>query len=150
MITNQLLSNFKTIVANRLLQEWQAYGKIIIAVDFDDTIYKWKIGDTEVINFVTHVLKEAKSVGALIVIFTACNPDRFDFIKEYCKQIGLEVDSINSNPINLPYGNNGSKIYYNILIDDRAGFSEAITLLYDTIYKYKGQKATERTFNQIF
>ena len=40
MITNQLLSNFKTIVANRLLQEWQAYGKIIIAVDFDDTIYK--------------------------------------------------------------------------------------------------------------
>ena len=41
---------------------------------------------------------------------------------------GIVLDSINKNPIPMPYGNHG-KIYYNILLDDRAGLGQA----YDTL-----------------
>lgn len=31
----------------RLIQEWEQYGKIIIAVDFDDTISPFRYNDVE-------------------------------------------------------------------------------------------------------
>jgi hypothetical protein len=55
--------------------------------------------------------------------------DRFVFIQEYCKEIGVEIDCINTNPIPLKYGNNGCKIFYNILLDDRAGLGQALETL---------------------
>jgi hypothetical protein len=44
----------------------------------------------------------------------------------------ITIASINENPIDLPFGNNG-KIYYNILLDDRAGLGQALDTLNKTI-----------------
>lgn len=126
---------------NRLEQEWREHGKIIIAVDYDDTISPWKMTE---FNFdrVIDILIKAKQTGAYIVIFSACSPDRFPEIKEYCLSKGLEIDSINENPIPLPYGQH-KKIYANIFIDDRAGLNESLNILEFAMYKIKGSKKVE-------
>lgn len=121
----------------RLEKEWDQYGKIIIACDYDDTISPWKLegfDPTRVIN----VLKTAKETGAYIVIFTACKEDRYQEIIDYCKGHGIDVDSINATPIDLPYGNN-SKIYANIFIDDRAGLNESLAILEMAMYRIRGK-----------
>jgi thiol-disulfide isomerase/thioredoxin len=125
---------------DRLEKEWREHGKIIIAVDFDDTISPWGMKD---FNFdrVIDLLIRAKETGAYIVIFSACSPERFGEITEYCKLKGLEIDSINENPIPLPYGQH-KKIYANIFIDDRAGLNESLNILEFAMYKIRGSKKT--------
>lgn len=134
----------------RLLNEWKQHGKIIIAVDFDDTIIGWgmyKDEDKKEFQKRIDLLHNCKSTGAYIVIHTVCNSDRHDFITKYCKDAGLEIDGINTNPIDLPYGKHG-KIYANIYLDDRAGINEATWLLESTLYKYRGYLQETTTSQQ--
>ena len=128
---------------NRLFEEWNQHGKIIIAVDYDDTISPWKNADQSDCDDVIERLKQAQVTGAHIVIWTACNKDRYDEIKRYCAGKGLFVDSINANPVNLPYGNNG-KIYANVYVDDRAGINEALLVLEKAMYMIRGSKEAEK------
>jgi hypothetical protein len=124
----------------RLFDEWVQHGKIIIAVDYDDTISPWKwnsVDDQEDMAYVIELLKKCKYTGAYVVVWSACNPDRFDEIRGYCKDKGLEIDSINQNPIDLPYGKD-KKIYANIYLDDRAGLKEALAILETTMYQVRG------------
>lgn len=123
---------------DRLLDEWRVHGKIIIAIDYDDTISHWKLGDFNPERIIS-VLKTAKETGAYLVIFTACNPDRYSEIKAYCNSIGLDIDSFNENPINLPWGNE-KKIYANIFLDDRAGINEALNILEMAMYRIRGER----------
>src|SRR3990167_5383617 len=91
----------------RLTAEWNKYGKIVVAVDFDDTIYPWahkSEEDLKQMDDIVSLLKKVKETGAYITIWSACTSDRFPEIQEYCKSKGLEVDTINQNPIDLPYG----------------------------------------------
>jgi hypothetical protein len=124
----------------RLENEWMTHGKIIIACDFDDTISPWRMHNAD-FNRVIEVLKTAKQTGAYIVIFTACNPSRYDEIRKYCSDAGLTIDTINQNPIELPYGNTG-KVYANIFIDDRAGLNESLNILEFASYRIRGKRST--------
>jgi thiol-disulfide isomerase/thioredoxin len=124
----------------RLENEWRQHGKIIIACDYDDTISHWKLKDYDPSRTI-EILKIAKQTGAYIVIFTACNPLRYEEIKSYCASIGLEIDSINETPIDLPYGKD-KKIYANIFIDDRAGLNESLNILEFAMYRIRGSKGT--------
>jgi len=122
----------------RLYKEWVQHPKLIIACDFDDTIFDFhNRGQTH--DDVVDLLKECKSLGFYVVLFSASKPERYPFMMEYCKNLGVEVDGINKNVIELPYGNNG-KIYYNILLDDRAGLFQAVTILLMVIQKIKKLK----------
>jgi hypothetical protein len=122
----------------RLEEEWKQHGKIIIACDYDDTISPWKLRGYDPKRTI-EVLKQAKVTGAYIVIFTACNPLRYEEIKNHCASIGLEIDSINETPIDLPYGKD-KKIYANIFIDDRAGLNEALNILEFAMYRIRGSR----------
>lgn len=131
----------------RLVQEWEQHGKIIIGVDFDDTISPWKFKDKEdleKLDRIIQILRIARETGAYIVIFTACNSDRYQEIQEYCEKVRLPIDCINKTPFDLPYGNNG-KIYANIFLDDRAGLDEALSMLEHCMYKIRGKKASRLT-----
>lgn len=130
--------NYKgNIYAERLIQEWLDHGKIVLAGDWDDTINPWKFkgyeANTSLIR--THnVIKLAQSVGCYFSVWTACDAKRFDEIKERCENYGIRVDSINENPIPLPYGNH-RKMYYNHLLDDRAGLEQAVDILEYVCYR---------------
>lgn len=130
----------------RLYQEWSMHGKIVIAVDYDDTISPWKFKDKEDLIELDKTIQKliiAKQTGAFITVWTACDKARFNEIKEYCSKKGLEIDSINENPIDLPYGKD-RKIYANIYIDDRAGINEALNLLESVMYKIRSDKESKR------
>jgi hypothetical protein len=90
-----------------------------------------------------------KSTGAFIVINTACNPDRYDEIRRYCADKGLEIDGINETPIPLQYGNH-KKIYANIFLDDRAGLAQSLDILTTAMYKTRGYLNERNVLHQKF
>lgn len=117
--------------ARRLLTEWKAHGKLIIALDFDDTIYPFNQDGEEHIDrydSLVSLLVSCQVIGATIIINTASSQDRYPFILKYCKELGLDIHGINTNLPGLKYGNSG-KVYANIYLDDRAGLSEATEML---------------------
>ena len=121
----------------RLYQEWKKYGKIIIALDFDDTIYDFhKKGFTY--PRVIDLVKTCQELGCYIVIFTGSEVEKYPMIREYCESIGIKVDKINENAFPMPIGNNG-KIYFNILLDDRAGLPAAYAALDEVVLRIQGK-----------
>lgn len=121
--------------ADRLYAEWQKHPKLIIACDFDDTVYDThKKGHT--FDMVIGLLRECKKLGFYVVCFTASKVERYDLIREHYKSLGIEIDGINQNVIELPFGNNG-KIYANIFLDDRAGLFQAVTILTMVVERIK-------------
>lgn len=120
----------------RLYKEWIEHGKIVVGVDFDDTTSPWKIANQEQCDWVIGCLKKVVYTGAYIVIHTSCNPDRYEEIRRYFDSKGLKIDSINQNPIDLPYGNGDrAKPQCNIYLDDRAGLEQALNILMAAMYR---------------
>ena len=130
---------------DRLETEWEQYGKIMSACDYDDTLSPWKLEGFDP-SRVIEILKAAKQTGAYLVIFTACHENRYPEILDYCKSQGLEIDGINKNPLDLPYGND-RKIYANIFLDDRAGLNEALTILEMAMYRIRGKRVATTLLN---
>lgn len=130
---------FDTIkCCDRLFLEWKKHPKLIIACDFDSTIFDfYNEGSTH--DEIISLLKECKSLGFYVVLFTASAPERYSMMVNHAKSLGIEVDGINKNVIELKYGNHG-KIYYNILLDDRAGLFQAATTLRCLIQRINSTK----------
>lgn len=137
------IANRREKYIKRLANEWAEHKRIIIGLDFDDTISPWKMATIEECNRVIEIVRIAQETGAFLTIHTACAPERYDYIKKYCLERGLKVDSINQNPIPLPYGN-VTKPYANIFIDDRAGLEEALIILSSAMYKIRAMQHGER------
>lgn len=124
----------------RLLDEYRKYGSIVVAVDFDNTLYdyhKTGLDCSEVIDLLQHL----KSINCTIALWTAS--EEIDFIQKYCAENAIPVDLINENP---PFFQSSSrKIYYNELLDDRSGMAESfhrLSRLYQTIKMDKQQMPT--------
>lgn len=127
--------------SNRLFKEWTVHHKIVLAVDFDDTLFPWGLlrNDKDRTKAVK-LIKQAVHLGAYIVIFTASKKERHPEMLKYCAALGIHVDSINENPIELPYGNDGSKIFYNHNLCDRSGLKGSLKVLKKAIKQYKKYK----------
>lgn len=131
----------------RLIDEWNQHQNIIIAVDYDDTLSPWKLNSEEFIKLYDRVwklIKECDITGAFIVCHTACNPDRYDEIRNDFYRHGIDDVFINKTPVSLPYGKEGSKIYAQIFLDDRAGLLQSIEILEDALYKRRATLQFER------
>ncbi len=132
----------------RLAKEWKQHGKIVISVDFDSTLYPYPtIDNKEDIERTIQLVQLAYATGAYITIFTASGPDRHEEIQNYCDKIKIPVNSINTNPIDLPYGKEG-KIYYNINLCDRSGLKEALNILEEAMYIVRGDQASNLTIGE--
>lgn len=114
-------------IVQRLHKEYNRHPKLIIACDFDDTVYDFhQQGAWH--DRVHDVLRKCNELGFYVVLWTASDPKRFAFMKEYMQDINVHISAINENPIELPFGNH-KKMYYNILLDDRAGLGQALDAL---------------------
>lgn len=113
---------------DRLRREYIKHGRLIVAADFDSTISPWPPEENSSHDKIIDLLKICANLDFYIVVFTASAPERYPEIEKYCQEIELGIDSINKNPIPLKFGNHG-KIYYNILLDDRAGLLSAYNTL---------------------
>jgi len=110
----------------RLIFEWLKYGNLIVALDFDNTIFDYH-EDKQTYLDVINLVKECKKYGCKIVIFSAREESDYDFIRTHCSSVGIELDGINENMPYLHY--KARKIYYNVLLDDRAGLPSAFKSL---------------------
>lgn len=125
----------------RLFKEWEKHPKLIIACDFDETVFDTHNRKTEHV-MVIELLRKCKELGFYVVMFTASKIERYNFITKFMNDLGIEIDGINKNVIEMPYGNNG-KIYANIFLDDRAGLGQAYTTLSTVIEMINTSKKIE-------
>lgn len=114
-------------VVSRLAKEWSKYGKIVIAYDFDNTVYDFH-DEGCTYDDVISLLRKSKQMGAHLIVFTASHEDRYQYITEFLIANSIPFDAINEQPNFVPV-TEGRKIYYNILLDDRAGLSSAYNSL---------------------
>lgn len=133
------MNNYFVKAVNRLYNDWQKHGKIIIALDYDDTISPYLWDDQKDFEEVMEVVREAQSIGAYVTVWSACDNSRFGEIETFCKNNNIKLSSINKNPIPLDYGHYG-KIYANIYLDDKSGLEQALDILKTTIYRIKSQE----------
>lgn len=111
----------------RLYNEYKKHKRLVIAADFDDTVFDYH-GGGENHERVLQLLRDCKKHNFYVVVWTASDPLRFPEMRTFLSDRGIKIDSINENPIPLPFGNH-KKIYYNILLDDRAGLNSAVDTL---------------------
>jgi hypothetical protein len=115
----------------RLLREYKQHNSIAVAVDFDNTIYDYHQSGMDCSEIVD-LLQKLQTIGCYIILWT-CSEEE-DFIKKYCARHHIPYAAINENP---PFfKGNSRKIYYNELLDDRAGLRESfdrLTRLYEEI-----------------
>jgi hypothetical protein len=104
---------------DRLLDEYNRYKSLIVAFDFDDTVFDFhKKGRTY--KNVINLLSALKKINCYLICWTG--QDDIDFVKRYLTENQIPFDSINENP---PFHQSKSrKIYANAFLDDRAGLNQ--------------------------
>ena len=112
--------------AERLYSQYKEHGNIIIAYDFDDTVYGHDGNNCDDVIRVLRCCKQA-NIGRFIC-YTASKEERYPFIEQYCKDMNLPLDKINDGFDDVNHVN-GGKIYYNIFLDDKAGLGQALETL---------------------
>ena len=107
----------------RLIEEYKQYKSLVIAFDFDDTVYDFhKKG--RLYDDVIQLLKELKSINCYLICWTGNDTV---FVEKYLMENSIPFDSINENP---PfYKSTNRKIYANAYLDDRAGLLQVYTEL---------------------
>lgn len=117
---------FEQNASIRLLKEWKKHGKIIIAYDYDDTVFDFHNKGHSHAG-VQSLLRQCKEVGAYFIVWTGAKEDRYpEIIKHLIKQ-ELPFDKINENMEFADF--TGRKIFANIYLDDRGGLSSAYKVL---------------------
>lgn len=129
----------------RLLDEWRQHGKIIIAIDVDDTILPYRTSTQKECDKVIQLVKDCQTVGAWVVLYTCRNSDGIVEAMDYCRNKGLHIDAANRNPegVNLPFGHH-AKPYANIFLDDRAHLQGAVERLSECMYRMRSEKLSQK------
>jgi FMN phosphatase YigB (HAD superfamily) len=119
---------------NRLLEEYHKYGTLVIAFDFDDTVYDFHKKGRKYIE-VIELLKTLKSINCYLICWTG--QEDLEFVSSYLIENQIPFDAINENP---PfYKSESRKVYANAYLDDRAGLKQ----VYDDLKKIVKSKRNE-------
>lgn len=111
----------------RLIAEWRKYDRPVVAYDYDNTVYDCH-GAGLTFDNVVQLLRDCRRLGAFLVVFTACAESLYPAIAADLQARDIPFDGINENPAFVPM-TSARKIYYNILLDDRAGLGSAYRCL---------------------
>lgn len=135
ILSESELKAAKEYYINKLVVAWIKYHKLIIYVDYDQTILPYEPFEYKLCENVVNTLKNARNLGAKVVLYTCRDNDRLNKALEYCHNIGLEFDDINpTEPFKEGYS---QKQYYNILLDDKAGLIYSLEILQGAIIEYR-------------
>lgn len=130
-------------VVDRLYNEYKRYGDIIIAFDFDYTVHNFRDEDYTY-DCVIELLRKWQPYAKLVV-FSASPEERYPYITDYLNRRAIPFDAINEDVL-IEKRKPTRKLYYNILLDDRAGLGSAymaLDMLYDRL-EAKGELKTWR------
>ena len=105
---------------NRLKDEFNLHKKLIIAYDLDSTVFDYHHTNDSFFMFKILILKY--NYYSYFFVFFSSYPEIYDKIKKILEKENLPYDSINEDAPFIPF--KGRKVYYNILLDDRAGLNQ--------------------------
>lgn len=131
------------LCVERLVANWKEHNGIIIAFDYDNTIFDY-YNKGYTYDRVIQLLQECKNMGCTLILFSCCDSSKYPSMLNKCKELGLNVDYINKSPENVPF--HSEKIYYNILLDDRAGLFSAYNILFRTVQIIKESNLQNNSF----
>lgn len=112
----------------RLVDEYKKYNTLVIAYDFDNCVYDYHSKGHNY-DEVIELLREAKSINCHLIVFTA--EEDIEKVKRLLNELSVPFDSINENP--SFFKSSARKIYFDLLLDDRAGLLSAYNQLKETI-----------------
>ena len=95
---------------------------VIVAFDFDGTLCENAFpGIGKPIQYVIEAVKEYRSYGWKVILWTCRNGDALKEAVEWCKEQGLEFDAINENlpEVEDMFGGWTRKIFADFYIDDK-------------------------------
>lgn len=137
----------------RLWSEYKLHGKLVVAYDYDNTVFDYH-NKGYTFEKVIDLIRRCKKLGFYLIVFTGSNSTRFGEISQYLNENDIPFDAINENP---PFFKSDSrKIFFNIILDDRAGLPSAYNVLKDLvdnaerIEKLKELGREKRDPNQVF
>lgn len=115
---------------DRLRQEWDKYGSIIVAFDIDSTVLPFHPDEvTDAYEPIRDLLRGLKALGCTLIAFTAASEDLIPYIKEALKTLEVKWDYFNESPPSIPNVTKQGKVYANVYLDDRAGMYEVYSHL---------------------
>lgn len=109
----------------KLLNVYRTHGKIIVGLDFDDTIFPLDDSQEEICRRVRTLIELLKD-HITICLYTVADNQAIKYKLALMKFWDISPDFINESPIKL---GNGDKPYFNILLDDKAGLPYTYELL---------------------
>jgi len=125
MITDVLIKAFETA-------KKRGWDRIFIAIDIHDTMikanYEANSIPTEFYPYCIEVLQKlTKRSDIKLILYTCSHPHEIEQYTELFKSHDIVFDYVNENPevktdLN-GYGNYEKKPYFNVLMDDKAGFN---------------------------
>lgn len=111
----------------RLWAEYQKHKSLIVAVDYDDTLFDFH-NTGESYEMIHQLIRNLHSIGCKIIIWTGSeNIDEIDF---YLREKNIPWDLINENLVingKWASGKDSRKVYANVYIDDRSGLEQVYT-----------------------
>jgi hypothetical protein len=108
---------------DRLWAEYQKYGSLIVAVDFDDTIFDFH-GTGESYEQVRQLVRDLHKANCFIAIWTG--NQNTEFIETFLAENDIPHNSINDEaPVSKKMLGDKipRKLYANVYLDDRAGLN---------------------------
>lgn len=114
---------------DRLKAEYEKYGTLIVAIDFDGTLFDL-YGDGIEVQPIVDLIRRCNRHGFATCLWTAVT-DEWSLIykKAICGYMGLEFKYYNESPAI----NKSRKPHFSILLDDRAGLESAYNILIKTM-----------------
>ena len=110
-------------------KEKRGWDHIYVFVDVHDTIFKstYKGGQSEFeyyFNAKCALQMLSKREDIVLGLYTSSYPDQIARMLEKFEEDGIHIDLVNENPMekNTSYACFDKKPYFNVLIDDKAGF----------------------------
>jgi len=136
------------LAIDRLKREYNEHKNLVIAFDFDNTIFDYHNKGLD-LQPVIKLLQRCAKLGFTMCLHTAtCEETNSNHEKElerkkgYCEYgLGVKVSYVNESPLN-PRHFDYTKIdkykpFYSILLDDRAGLSASYNILKTTLDELK-------------
>lgn len=122
----------KEACKKRLLEEYKKYGKLIVAFDFDNTIFDYH-GQGGDYSCIIELLRRCSRLGFEMILFSTENDENKIRAKQLsCMRLGIanySDYSLSPPSTKSSIFSESAKPYYNILLDDRAGLEESYEIL---------------------